>query len=57
MESDKHEDEFDMFAHSRLAYSTTTEGSTYEDNLPEQGTSLASALHRQPQPEPIPANQ
>ena len=48
---------FDMFAHSRLAYSNTTEGSTYEDNRQEQGSSLTSALLRQPQPEPVPTNQ
>jgi hypothetical protein len=41
-------DEFDMFAQSRMAYSTG--GSTYEDNLQEQGTSIASALNRLPQP-------
>lgn len=39
-----------MFAQSRLAYSTG--GSTYEDNIQQQGTSIASALHRQPQPDP-----
>lgn len=45
--------DFDMFASSRLAYSNT-DGSTYEDNIQEQGTSIASALHRLPQPEPAP---
>ena len=44
-------DEFDMFAQSRIAYSTG--GSTYDDIMHQgQGISISSALHRQPQPPP-----
>lgn len=45
------QDDFDMFAQSRIAYSTG--GSTYDDIMHQgQGISISSALHRQPQPPP-----
>lgn len=38
------EDEFDMFAQSRTAYSSQS-GSTYDDNKQQQDTSIAARIH------------